>query len=609
MKSESKKKSNDLKKKTSVKSKDVSKKKKADKNLEKKVLNKSEDLSLKTSETEISKVKDVSKISLFDRFFRRNKTTNEEKKNFDNSNNPLNLSNKGEVKDLENLKINENDLKISNSLPLEDDKNSHDEKIDIVSENVENGSDLGKDAEIVVVEDEVEVVDTISNDENTDKIEKSVVDKADVKDSFAIVEVKLGEVEDNASVEKEDFVADDSELKTTSDVEIADKKIDDVKLEDEEEPLSFTIDESLKDDDSSDKKNEENSEENNESEEKDIVSEKIDESEEKGNDSEKEEVISEKTDESEKEDNKEKEKLKEIEIVDEVSNPDEDESLDNKDLDLEDEKEELLTDVKDEITQISEDIDDKANFIEEVDQSDIERIEVLPENETRKKSQKKLFSNFASRLKTSFSKENIFSEDEEDKEPKEKTSKKKWVWILLIFGIIISLIIGCILLLGYHFDNNYDYEIKPSSEIRNFKLGDRILYNGVIYSVSSAKVVDGTEYRKAKNGYEFILVNISLENNSDEKVKYGYKNWRMSNSKDKETGRIFTPVNATTALYNGTLFVGSTKKGSLVFEQPKDDEALVLNFYDFIENKTTDEEGNEVTKEVKSFVFSIDIKL
>lgn len=211
-----------------------------------------------------------------------------------------------------------------------------------------------------------------------------------------------------------------------------------------------------------------------------------------------------------------------------------------------------------------------------------------------------------SKVKNALSSENIFSDDSvvEENEPLKDDSnyKKKLIVAIIIVASIVALFVGCVIVVSSHFNNNYDYEVSSDSKNNKFNIGDKILYKGIIYQIKSAYAVDGTDYKKPKEGNQFILVNISMENDDKKKVPYSYKNWKMSNSKNEESSRIFTPVNASTALYSGTLVIGSTKSGSLVFEQPKDDEKLELRFYEF-ENKMV--EGKE--EKTEKLIFTINI--
>ena len=110
-------------------------------------------------------------------------------------------------------------------------------------------------------------------------------------------------------------------------------------------------------------------------------------------------------------------------------------------------------------------------------------------------------------------------------------------------------------------------------------MNQSIRFDGITYNITNIKEVESTQYKKPKEGNRFVMVTIKMENYSKNKVKYSYRNWKMLNSDGEESARIFTPVNANTALYSGNLVVGGSKYGTLVFEEPKDDNNLYLQFY------------------------------
>ncbi len=176
-------------------------------------------------------------------------------------------------------------------------------------------------------------------------------------------------------------------------------------------------------------------------------------------------------------------------------------------------------------------------------------------------------------------KETIVDEDFSDVNNKSSSL----IWILIVVGVVIFFTICCIVVVNFSF-GKYDDEISSKEYGKHYKIGDRVLYNDVIYSLNSVSLINGTEHSKPKDGNQFVLVSISMENIGDEKIKYSYSNWKMSNSKDVETSRIFTPVNASSALYNGTLYVESSKSGTMVFEEAIDED-LELRFYEKIEEE------------------------
>ena len=134
----------------------------------------------------------------------------------------------------------------------------------------------------------------------------------------------------------------------------------------------------------------------------------------------------------------------------------------------------------------------------------------------------------------------------------------------------------------YYKITNHDNTIIVGMKNRktNFKIGDKITYKKINYKIKSIEKSSGNSYSKPKDGNEFIIVTIELENNSNEKYTYSYNNWKMINSLGEEKNRVVTTLNLGKSLNLGTLVVGGTKTGTLVFEQPKDDKCLSLRFYE-----------------------------
>lgn len=137
-----------------------------------------------------------------------------------------------------------------------------------------------------------------------------------------------------------------------------------------------------------------------------------------------------------------------------------------------------------------------------------------------------------------------------------------------------------------------------------FSMGDLITYKGVDYKVVKVETSEGNSYKAPKEGNEFLIVTIYMKNNTGEKVPYSYVNYTMSNSNGEEKTRIFTSINVKDALYSGNLVIGGIKTGSMVFEQPKDDPKLRINFYELKKG----DNGEDVIDYSKK-VFSVSIKV
>lgn len=177
-------------------------------------------------------------------------------------------------------------------------------------------------------------------------------------------------------------------------------------------------------------------------------------------------------------------------------------------------------------------------------------------------------------------------------------------------SFVIIIVLGLVSYLGFQTYNNFfgsENTIIVGEEATNNKLfaqGDIITYKGVNYQVLGVETSVGNSYKSPEEGNIFLIVTIQIENNTGDKIEYSYKNWTMSNSLEEENKRIFTSINVDTALYSGELVIGGIKRGSIVFEQPKNDKKLKLNFYDL---KEMEDGKKDIDKDKK--IFSVSIKI
>ena len=174
-----------------------------------------------------------------------------------------------------------------------------------------------------------------------------------------------------------------------------------------------------------------------------------------------------------------------------------------------------------------------------------------------------------------------------------------------ILGIAL-IVIGTALLLylaifgeGFEPVNRVEVGSKPVV----FTTNSKVLYKEVEYKILDVKTSEGTSYKKPKEGNEFVVITISLTNKGKDKVNYSYQNWKMTNSKLELQNRIFVPIGDIAALYSGVLVIGGQKTGSLVFEQPKSDNELMLHFYEIGDNIN----NSEISLESRVFSFKIKV--
>lgn len=204
------------------------------------------------------------------------------------------------------------------------------------------------------------------------------------------------------------------------------------------------------------------------------------------------------------------------------------------------------------------------------------------------------------------SKNNI-KKDIDKKSLIKKVLKYKLFGKVNIFFIIVPLLIilSAYFLLFNEIDDKETNVFYVNSDHKEFNMGEVINYNDVYYKVLKVEISNGNNYKKPSKGNQFLIVTVSIENKTKDKVDYSYNNWTMSNSKSKEDAkRIFSSINVDDALYSGKLVVGGIKKGSMVFEQPINSEDIKLNFYEI----KKDDNGSKVIDSNKK-IFSVNIKV
>ena len=199
-----------------------------------------------------------------------------------------------------------------------------------------------------------------------------------------------------------------------------------------------------------------------------------------------------------------------------------------------------------------------------------------------------------------------------------KLAKKKLIKRNILKYVLILLIIGFIGYAGYRMASkhiNLGIVLTEGERNQVFEIGEKLTYKKISYTVKSVETSNGTDYKRPKEGNQFLIITINFENNSDSKYRYSSEDWKMINSLKEEKSRIISPINAGKALYSGELVVGATKTASLVFEQPIDDEKLEIRYYDaaeikkYLDNKEKAEQKLELEKQEHPENFTEDLEI
>lgn len=166
-----------------------------------------------------------------------------------------------------------------------------------------------------------------------------------------------------------------------------------------------------------------------------------------------------------------------------------------------------------------------------------------------------------------------------------KTWYKKW-WVWLIIAVIV---IG----IGSSSEEQSDSvsatlsnkkdgtvevaESKP--EVKEFYgLGEEVKLGDSILIVNTVEKSAGSEWDKPKSGNEYVIVNVTIKNAGDSEISYNPYDFSMQNSQGQITDSSFTMIDSDTSLSSGSLASGGEITGTISFEQPIDDEGLILKY-------------------------------
>ncbi len=126
---------------------------------------------------------------------------------------------------------------------------------------------------------------------------------------------------------------------------------------------------------------------------------------------------------------------------------------------------------------------------------------------------------------------------------------------------------------------NGETDDKAVAEVKEFyAVGEEVQIGDNILIVNSVEKSSGSEWDAPKDGHEFIIVSVTIKNGGSSEISYNPYDFKMQNSQGQITDTAFTIIDTDTALSYGNLASGGQISGTLTFEQPVGDEALVLKY-------------------------------
>lgn len=166
--------------------------------------------------------------------------------------------------------------------------------------------------------------------------------------------------------------------------------------------------------------------------------------------------------------------------------------------------------------------------------------------------------------------------------------KRVWFWILAL--IVLFVIIGS---LGGNNDTKKVAEDKKSSKQestleKEYNIGDTVSYKGYEIKVNNVKYIESEEFSTPKAGNHYVLVNITIKNNTTEKQTYNPFDYKLNADGNAiNLSEYLSSVND--QLNSGDLDKGASVTGTMVGQAKIDAKSLKLQYHSsFWNDKTVD---------------------
>ena len=181
----------------------------------------------------------------------------------------------------------------------------------------------------------------------------------------------------------------------------------------------------------------------------------------------------------------------------------------------------------------------------------------------------------------------VKGEDGKEYVMKEKKPIYKRVWFIALVVVVLLVVIGN--MFGSHEPDVKKVEGKKTEQTTKkeekqqtqFKIGETASYKGYEVTVNKVDYSYGEDFIKPKEGYQFVIVNVTITNNSDKKAPYNPLDYQLNaNGVNTDFTSYLTGVDT---LNSGDLDKGATITGNLIGEAPKDGPLKVVytsNFFD-----------------------------
>lgn len=177
---------------------------------------------------------------------------------------------------------------------------------------------------------------------------------------------------------------------------------------------------------------------------------------------------------------------------------------------------------------------------------------------------------------------------------KKKFYKRWWFWLLVVL-VVVFLGSGAF---GGSSDSDSSSDSAAKSQTSSkkkaeanplnkvYSVGQKVSYKGYEIKVNSVKFSQGSEYNRPDSGKQFVIINITITNHTDESQDYNPFDFKLNaDGNNTDLDAIDTDVDNT--LDAGSLDKGSSVSGNLVGEAKTSAKTLQLQYKTSIWNDNT----------------------
>ena len=151
---------------------------------------------------------------------------------------------------------------------------------------------------------------------------------------------------------------------------------------------------------------------------------------------------------------------------------------------------------------------------------------------------------------------------------------------LSIASIFVFVTVTITMLVFAELEDDYETETTPTRTNVTYNMKETARVGDNTVRVTKAIRTDGTEEIKPKEGKDFVVVTVTIQNRGRENMYYAPQNFKIKNSQKQLQRPVVNKLEEATELGYGELMAGGSVTGTVVFEVNKTDKTLSLLYSD-----------------------------